>query len=93
MEVWGYDQALRVLRQIVEDAGGDPKQGRVALAKDWGGHHTSRRGRNTRPHSSDRRQMEGSFGFSQGCVHVSNNLEDVELVSRKLVRRKRNKAE
>lgn len=84
--VWGYNQALKALRQIVRHTGGDPMHVGLHSLR-IGGATTLAAGGEIPDRIVQRegRWKEGSGSFK---LYTRNNLEDVELVSRKLVRRK-----
>ena len=84
VNIWGYTQALRALRQVVEKSGGDPRE--VGL-------HSLRIGAATTLAAgggvAERViQREGRWKSSQSPkVYTRNNVEDSSMVSRKLARK------
>jgi len=82
VQVWGYTHALRALRQIVAESGDNPRE--VGL-------HSLRIGAATALAAGgvipDRIiQREGRWRSEVFKVYTRRNLEDAELVSRRLVR-------
>ncbi|CAB1101475.1 unnamed protein product [Ectocarpus sp. CCAP 1310/34] len=82
IKVWGYSKALSALRQIVEEAGGDPKQ--VGLHSLRIGATTTLAAGGDVPDRTTQREGRWKEGSNTLKICTRNNMVDVDMVSRKL---------
>lgn len=87
IKVWGYSKALSALRQIVEKAGGDPKQ--VGLHSLRIGAATTLAAGGDVPDRIIQREGRWKEGSGTFKIYTRNNMVDVDMVSRKLAKGKK----